>query len=96
MDFTRIDYDQVQDRADQLNSSSIQMENLLTEIKNLFDKIGTEEVWSGTVASETKETFGQLSAKFPEFSNAVNEYYKYLTSAVENYKAVDAMVSGNQ
>ena len=95
MDFTRIDYGQVQAMADQLNSSSIQMENLLTEIKNLFDKIGTEEVWSGTAASATKETFDQLSGKFPEFSKSVNEYYKYLNSAVENYKAVDAMVSGN-
>ena len=77
-----------------LNSSSTQMENLLTEIKTLFDKIGTDDVWSGTAASTTKETFDQLSAKFPEFSQSVNDCYKYLTSVVENYKSVDAMVTG--
>ena len=60
----------------------------------LFDKIGTEDVWSGTAASTTKETFDQLSAKFPEFSQSVNDCYKYLTSVVENYKSVDAMVAG--
>ena len=94
MDFSKLSYSQVQSMADQLNSSSTQMETLLTEIKTLFDKIGTEDVWSGTAASTTKETFDQLSAKFPEFSQSVNDCYKYLTSVVENYKSVDAMVAG--
>ena len=94
MDFSKLSYSQVQSMADQLNSSSTQMETLLTEIKALFDKIKTEDVWSGTAASTTKETFDQLSAKFPEFSQSVNDCYKYLTSVVENYKSVDAMVTG--
>ena len=63
-------------------------------VKSLFDKIGTEDVWSGTAASKTKETFDQLSAKFPEFSQSINDCYKYLTSVVENYKSVDTMVTG--
>lgn len=94
MDFSKLSYSQVQAMADQLNSSSTQMESLLTEIKALFDKIGSDEVWSGTAASETKATFDKLSAKFPEFSQSVNDCYKYLLSVVENYKSVDSMVTG--
>lgn len=94
MDFSKLSYGQVQSMADQLNSSSTQMESLLTEIKALFDKIGSDEVWSGTAASETKATFDKLSAKFPEFSQSVNDCYKYLMSVVENYKSVDSMVTG--
>mgnify|MGYP000403522572 CR=1 FL=1 len=94
MDFSKLSYSQVQAMADQLNSSSTQMESLLTEIKTLFDKIGSDEVWSGTAASETKATFDKLSAKFPEFSQSVNDCYKYLLSVVENYKSVDSMVTG--
>ena len=70
------------------------MESLLNEIKALFDKVGTDDVWSGTAASATKEKFDTLSAKFPEFSQAVNDCYKYLLSVVENYKAVDNAVKG--
>ena len=96
MDFSKLSYGEVQSLADQLNSSSTQMESLLNEIKNLFEKIGNDEVWSGTAAAQTKETFDTLSSKFPEFSQSVNDCYKYLISVVENYKSVDAMVSGQQ
>lgn len=96
MDFSRLSYSQVQSLADQLNSSSTQMETLLTEIKALFEKIGNDDVWSGTAASQTKETFDTLSAKFPEFSKSVNDCYRYLVSVVENYKNVDSMVTGQQ
>ena len=94
MDFSRLSYSQIQSIAEQLNSSSIQMENLLSEIKTLFGKIGTDDVWNGTAASTTKEKFNELSAKFPEFSQAINDCYKYLMSVLENYKSVDTMVTG--
>lgn len=94
MDFSRLSYGQITSIAEQLNSSSAQMESLLNEIKALFDKVGTDDVWSGTAASATKEKFDTLSAKFPEFSQAVNDCYKYLLSVVENYKAVDNAVKG--
>ena len=96
MDFSKLSYAQVQSIAEQLNSSSLQMESLLTEIKALFEKVGNDDVWSGTAASQTKETFNTLSAKFPEFSQSVNDCYKYLISVVENYKSVDAAVTGQQ
>lgn len=96
MDFSKLTYSQVQTIADSLNTSSVDMEGLLSEIKSLFDKIGNDGVWSGTAASTTKETFDALSAKFPEFSQAINDCYKYLLQVVENYKSVDNMVSGQQ
>lgn len=94
MDFSKLSYGEVQTMAEKLNNSATQMETLLSEIKSLFDKIGTEDVWSGTAASTTKATFDQLSAKFPEFSQSIDDCYKYLMSVVENYKAVDAKITG--
>lgn len=94
MDFSKLSYTQVQGLADQLNSASTQMESVLNEVKSLFDKVGNDEVWSGTAASTTKETFDQLSAKFPEFSQSVNDCYKYLVNVVENYKAADQALTG--
>lgn len=94
MDFSRLSYGQITSTAEQLNNSSAQMESLLNEIKALFDKVGTDDVWSGTAASATKEKFDTLSAKFPEFSQAVNDCYKYLLSVVENYQNVDNVVKG--
>lgn len=94
MDFSKLSYSQVQAMAEQLNTSATTMENLLNEIKTLFENVGNDGVWSGTAAATTKEQFDVLSAKFPEFSSAVNDCYRYLMSVVENYKAVDAAVNG--
>ena len=96
MDFSKLSYTQVSSLAEQLKSSSSEMETLLSEIKALLDKVGNDDTWSGTAASNTKETFDTLSAKFPEFSTAINDCYKYLMSVVANYKAVDDMVTGQQ
>lgn len=94
MDFSKLSYSQVESMANELNSSSQNMEQLLNEVKNLFNKIGTDDVWSGTAASETKAKFDELSAKFPDFYNAINDCYKYLMSVVESYKSVDQSVMG--
>ncbi len=94
MDFSKLSYSQVETLATQLNGASTSMESLLDEIKTLFNKVGTDDVWSGTAASETKNEFDTLSAKFPEFSNAINDCYRYLMSVVETYKNVDATVQG--
>jgi type VII secretion effector (TIGR04197 family) len=96
MNFSKLSYAQINSLAEQLKSSSTQMESLLNEIKTLFDKVGNDDVWSGTAASSTKENFDTLSAKFPEFSTAINDCYKYLISVVANYQAVDQSVSGQQ
>ena len=94
MDFSRLSYEQINGIADQLSSKAESMRELLEQVTNLFNRIGDDGVWSGTAASTTKAEFDTLSAKFPEFSNAVNDCYKYLVSVVENYKAVDAAVNG--
>jgi len=94
MEFSKLSYQQVQALADRLNTSATNMESLLNEVKALFENVGNDGVWSGTAAASTKEQFDALSAKFPEFSQAVNDCYKYLISVVENYKAVDAAING--
>lgn len=95
MDDIKLTYDELESIANELKTSSITMEEILNEIKNEFEKIGNEETWSGTAADETKSTFNTLSEKFPEFSKAVEDCYKYLTEVViPNYQAVDAAIKG--
>lgn len=94
MEFSKLSYTQVQSLADRLNTASTEMETLLNEVKTLFENVGNDGVWSGTAAASTKEQFDTLSAKFPEFSNAINDCYRYLLNVVENYKAVDAAING--
>lgn len=96
MDFSKLSYEQINAMAEQLKTSATSMEGLLNELKTLFGNVGNEQVWSGTAASQTKERFDELSAKFPEFSTAIDDCYKYLMNVVENYKAVDAAVTGQQ
>lgn len=96
MDFSRLSYEQINGIADQLSSKSESMRDLLEQITNLFNRIGDDGVWSGTAASATKAEFDTLSAKFPEFSQAINDCCVYLRQVVANYQAVDAAVQGQQ
>lgn len=91
----KLSYSQIQTIAEQLQSSAGNMETLLSEIKALFEKIGTDDVWSGTAAANTKAEFDKLSGKFPEFSQSVNDCHAHLMNVLERYKAVDNTISGN-
>lgn len=92
MDFSKLSYYQVLAMSNELSSSAKSMEMTLNDVKTLFNKIGTDDVWSGTAASAVKEKFDKLSAKFPEFSKAVEDCVKYLNQVVENYQSVDKVV----
>ncbi len=94
MDFSKLSYGQITEIASDLSSNASQMENILNETKTLLNKIGTDEVWSGTAASAAKEKFDTLSAKFPEFSQAVNDCSAYLNQVVANYQAADKSLMG--
>lgn len=93
MNSSKLSYDQIQTLAEQLHVSASSMESLLNEIKVLFERIGSDDIWSGAAAANAKETFDTLSAKFPEFSQAVDACYRYLISVVESYKNIDATVA---
>ena len=96
MDFSKISYSQVQAYADQLKTSSTSMKDVLDEITLSFNQIGSEDVWSGTAASEAKAEFDKLSARFHEFNDAVAECSAYLTGVVTRAKELDAKISGQQ
>ena len=97
MNGAKLSYEQLETIASQLKSSSDQMAEILNNIKNEFSKIGDEGTWSGTSAETTKQTFDTLSAKFPEFVEAVESCYTYLTTKVlPNYRAVEAAITGKQ
>lgn len=91
----RLSYEQVTSIANQLQTASTTMETLLGEIKVLFEKVGTEEVWSGDAANETRSKFDELSAKFVDFSTSVNDCHKYLLSVVTSYENVDNIIKNN-
>ncbi len=94
MNRSTLSYQQIISIATQLHNSASAMEDNLNNLKALFNKVGNDDVWSGTAAAATKDEFDKLSAKFPEFSQAIDDCYKYLQSVVETYKNVDASVMG--
>ena len=44
MDFSKLSYENVISMAEQLKSSSSEMESLLNELKTLFENVGNEQV----------------------------------------------------
>lgn len=95
MNQEKINYEQVLSIAEQMKKSATNMEQILNEVKALFNNVGSEGVWAGSAATMAKQKFDQLSAKFPEFYNATSSCYTHLASVVENYKSVDTNVSNS-
>lgn len=94
MDFSKLSYGQIRQASSELNAASSNMKDILDEIQKLFGNVGDENVWSGTAASSAKESFDALSAKFPEFYEAVSDCSKYLDQVVSNYENVDRVIQG--
>lgn len=92
MDFSKVSYPEVLNDATQLNNSAKEMETTLNEIKELFNRVGDENTWSGTAAADKKADFDLLSNQFHNFSEAVQECSQYLVKAVENYQNVDSHI----
>ncbi len=93
---SKLTYEQIMSLAEQLKSAANQMDALLNnDIQSLFRLIGTEEIWAGVSASHTREQFDTLSAKFPQFVQAIDDCHRYLMKVVENYRSVDQSVIGN-
>ena len=86
----KLTYDEMLGIASELESTVNNMNSLLnTEVVSSFNKVGNSDVWSGDAATQVKEEFDTLSAKFPEFISAVETEYKYLRQVVANYQAAD-------
>ena len=92
MDFSKVSYGQVKEYSNQLKTKSENMRDLLQLITNEFEKLGQDDVWSGDAAQRVREEFDTLSAKFPEFNQAIQNCATYLDSVVANYESVDSVV----
>lgn len=91
---SQLNYNEILNMASQLHTSAGRMEEILNNVKAEFDKIGTDGVWSGDAASQTKAEFDTLAAKFHEFYEAVDSCANYLPKMVENYQAADNAIKG--
>lgn len=97
MNGSNLTYGQISEISSNLKTYASNMEDTLNQVKNLFNKVGQEDVWAGTSATAAKEEFDSLAARFPEFITAVNECSNYLSQVVANYQAADKEVmSQNQ
>lgn len=94
MDFSKVSYEQILSMSSNLKNDATKMQGILENVKTEFNRVGTDDVWSGTAASENKAEFDKLSSQFETFYQAIDDCSKYLNSMVENYKSVDAAVTG--
>lgn len=92
--FSGLSYSEISNIATSLDSKANSMETILNAVSSEFNKVGNDGTWSGTAASQAKEEFDALKAKFPEFKQAINDCASYLKKTVETYQNVDKAVSG--
>ena len=94
MDYTKLSYQQILNCASVLNTCAINMDMILNvELRDLLDKIGDENFWSGASAQRLKEELDSLKEKFPIFSEDIKECSNNLTKMVEEYQKADAEIN---
>ena len=94
MDFTKLSYQEILNLASILKTCSINLDMMLNvELKELLNKIGDENFWSGTSAEELKERIKTLENKLPIYNEKLNNLATKLELVVDNYKTVDEQVS---
>lgn len=94
MNGSTLSYTQIQSASSNLTTYAKEMQAILEEITNLASRLGNEDVWGGNAAMEAKSKFNQISAKFADFYQAVNNEAAHLASVVENYQKVDTQITG--
>ena len=92
--FSGLSYTQIRMISTTLKTKATSMKEILDQVKTEFNKIGGDDTWSGTSAGAAKEQFDALSAKFPEFYEAITSCSEYLEKVVQSYEAVDAKIQG--
>ena len=91
-----LSYDEMELIAENLSSKADEMNEILANVKNEFQMIGEKGVWSGDAAAASRAEFDELSAKFPNFVEAIDDCSKYLRNVVANYKAAEQTIKGQQ
>lgn len=85
-----LSYQELMNISSELKTCATSMDSLLnSDIKSLFDKIGTDGVWTGDAAEALKDQFTTLSGKFPEFISSLDDCSKYISEVVQSYQDVD-------
>ncbi len=92
MNGSNLTYAQVMSISQNLKSYSTRMEEILNEIRTFLNKVGNDNVWSGTSAASSKAEFDKLCAKFPEFSKCIEDESMYLSTVVANYQSADKTI----
>jgi WXG100 family type VII secretion target len=90
---SNLNYGEMQDLAGKMKKYAAQMEQLLDDVKKEFNKVGSEEVWSGNAAQNVNEKINEMSARFSPFVKAIDECSNYINKTVANFEETDKMLN---
>ncbi len=82
-----VDYGKIQDTSSGIKNSAQKMNQTLSEVKASMNSV--KGSFSSGAAETLYERFNTLSAKFPEFVEAVESYSTFLNKLVTSHQELD-------
>lgn len=89
---TNIDYAAAQSCAANLRNYASSMEEILNNMRNEFNKVNSEGVWTGNSAEATRETLDTLSAKFNELHQAITDCGNFVDRSAAAYQSAETTI----
>lgn len=89
MNQEKISYEQMRTKADSLRTSANKLQGIFDNVKVEIGKIGTEDTWKSTAATEFVNKFNSLAGKFPDFIQKVRDCATFIDTTVEAYETSD-------
>ena len=86
---------ELRNTATTLNTEAGNLKDILDKTKQEMLKIGSEDVFSGTAASELNDEFYALSEKFSDYYTAVESCTKYLNNVAQKYDDFEKSITNN-
>ena len=92
MNQEKISYEQMRGKADSLRTSATKLQEIFDQVKVEISKLGTEDTWKSSAATEFINKFNSLSGKFPDFIQKVRDCATFIDNSVEGYETADSKI----
>lgn len=89
----KITFDQVRDKAKQMNECNQKLDGTLETIKSSISQLEAE--WTSDASDTIRRKIEGMQSKFDTYYSIINEYVNFLYTTVDAYETTEQSINSN-